>query len=287
MKILIPLSFIVALIFSGCENFKSQYEQANKERDSLIAVGEIKDSSLNDFMGSMNEIETNLDTIAHKQRNIEQAAAQPAENRGEQKVRINENIRIINDLLDQNNLLIGELQKKASAQGHRISELKKLVDNLNQRVSEKDTELVMLKFQLDDMKMNVENLNVTIDTLTAQNVSKESSLKENIGKLHTAYYIIGTFKELRDKKIINKEGGFLGMGKSQIMRRDFNTDSFTKIDVTQVTSFDLNCKEAKIITIHPSDSYTLDKDKDKVKSLTVSDYEKFWGVSKYLVIEKN
>ena len=287
MKNLVPLSFIVAIIFFGCDNYKSRYEQINKQRDSLIFAGEIKDSSLNDFISSMNEIETNLDTIAHKQKNIEQAAAQSIEAQGTQKERINENIRIINDLIDKNNSLIVDLQKKVSGQGHRITELKKLVDSFNKRIAEKDTELVMLRLQLDDMKMNVENLNVTIDTLTAQNVSKESSLKENISRLHTAYYVIGTFKELRDKKIITKEGGFLGMGKSQLMRNDFNIDAFTKIDVTQVTSFDLNCNDAKVITVHPRDSYSLDKEQNKIKSLTVSDYEKFWGVSKYLVIEKN
>jgi chromosome segregation ATPase len=289
MKHLIPASFIlcICIIFNSCENFKTQYESASRRADSLNMASDLKDSSINTFIASLNEIETNLDTIAHKQGSIEQTTSLSGEAKADQKARINESISIINELLDRNRELLSQMQKKVRSQGHKLSELQKLVDNLNVKISEKDTELVMLNYQLADMKMNVENLNVTIDTLTSQNVSKEGQIKEKTEKLHSAYYIVGTYKELRDKKVVNKEGGFLGIGKNQKLINDFNGDAFTKIDITQTASLELNCKDAKIITTHPMNSYSLEKDKDKVKSLTITDYEKFWGVSKYLVIVKN
>jgi hypothetical protein len=46
----------------------------------------------------------------------------------------------------------------------------------------------------------------------------------------------------------------------------------------------------KIITSHPSDSYTLDKDasdKDKVTNIVITNSEKFWSTSKYLVVVKD
>lgn len=287
MKKLIPLNFILYIIFYGCENYKPQFEQIRQERDSLIYVTDAKDSSINSFIASFNEIESNLDTIAYSQGAIEQNSDQTNELKADQKERINENIRIINEMLERNKLLIENLEKKVKSQGGRISELRKLVDNLKAQVSAKDTELVVLKFQIDDLKMNVDNLNVTIDTLTAQNLSKENLLKENIEKLNAAYYIIGTFKELRDKNIVNKEGGFLGIGKNQILKADFNSDAFTRVDITKLSNIELNCKKAIIITNHPSASYSFEKEKDKFKLLTINDYEKFWGASKYLVIVKD
>ncbi|MEO5571176.1 MAG: hypothetical protein ABIT08_11225 [Bacteroidia bacterium] len=287
MKNIILLSFALCFVFASCENFKTQYESASRKADSLIIAADMKDSSINSFLVSMNEIETNLDTIAHKQGSIEQSTSVSGETKTDQKTRINENILAINDLLNKNKELIGQLQKKVRSQGNKLGALQKLVDNLNIKLAEKDSELVKLNYQLADMKMNVENLNVTIDTLTAQNVVKEGRIKEKTEKLQTAYYAVGTYKELRDKNVLSKEGGFLGIGKNQKLINDFNGDAFTKIDITQTLSIELNCKEAKIVTTHPANSYTLDKDKDKIKSLTINDYEKFWGVSKYLVIVKN
>jgi chromosome segregation ATPase len=287
MKKVALLSFVLGLVFSSCENFKTQYESASRKADSLSVVAETKDASINSFIASLNEIETNLDTIAHKQASIERTTTTAGENKSDQKARINENIMTINELLDKNRELIEQLQKKSRSQGRKISELQKLVNNLNLKMAEKDSELVKLNYQLADMKMNVENLNVTIDTLTAQNVVKESVIKEKTEKINTAYYIVGTYKELRDKKVLNKEGGFLGIGKNQKLINDFDGDAFTKIDITQTLTINLDCKEAKIITTHPANSYSFDKDKDKVRSLTISDFDKFWGVSKYLVIVKN
>lgn len=287
MKKFIPLSFAICILFTACENFKTQYESAIKKADSLTVEADLKDSSINSFIASLNEIETNLDTIARKQDIIGQAGSVSGESQADQKARINNNIFAINDLLERNRELVAGMQQKVRAQSHKFKELQRLVDKLNLKIAEKDTELVMLNYQLADMKMNVENLNVTIDTLTAQNVAKENDIKDKTVKLQTAYYIIGTYKELRDKKVVNKEGGFLGIGKNQKLINDFNGDAFTKIDITQTPSLELNCKEAKIITTHPMNSYKLEKDKDKVSSLSITDYEKFWGVSKYLVIVKN
>lgn len=287
MKTLLPVFFVLLISLQGCENFKDEYELANHKIDSLIYVSDVKDSSLNSFISAFNEIETNLDTIANRQESIEQTGTRPAELQGDQRERINDDIRVINELLGKNRTMISDLQRKVKSQGGKIFELNKLMDGLNKQVAQKDTELVALKFQLDDMKLNLDNLNVTVDTLTAQNLAKAADLKMNIEKLHTAYYVVGTYKELLAKNVVNKEGGFLGIGKNKVLKNDFNSDAFTKIDITQLLNIDLNCKEVKLLTNHPSQSYTLEKDKDNVKAISITDAERFWGTSKYLVIVKN
>ena len=48
----------------------------------------------------------------------------------------------------------------------------------------------------------------------------------------------------------------------------------------------IDSKGAKLVTSHPADSYTLNKEKDKVVSIQITNAEKFWSASKYLVVVK-
>ena len=102
--------------------------------------------------------------------------------------------------------------------------------------------------------------------------------------------MIGKTKELQEANLINKAGGLLGIGRTPKLSESFDKEKFTRIDYTQISSIPVNSDGVKIITIHPADSYILDKDtKDKnlVKSIVITNAEKFWSASKYLVIIKS
>lgn len=47
----------------------------------------------------------------------------------------------------------------------------------------------------------------------------------------------------------------------------------------------LYSKSAKILTMHPSSSYTLQRDANKQYVLRISNPQIFWSTSKYLVIQ--
>ena len=69
------------------------------------------------------------------------------------------------------------------------------------------------------------------------------------------------------------------------MINDFKPDAFTMIDITQTKTIELNAKTAKVISTHPTGSYSIDrKDKNHVNSLIISDPDQFWKASKYLVV---
>ena len=86
------------------------------------------------------------------------------------------------------------------------------------------------------------------------------------------------------RKIINKTGGLLGIGRTSQIDPNIDNSKFTRIDYTKVNDIDLNSTGAKIITAHPSDSYALDKNHGKTINLMINDPEKFWSASKYLVV---
>ena len=134
------------------------------------------------------------------------------------------------------------------------------------------------------MDIEVHNLTATVDTLSTENKIKTQIIEEKTTALNTAFYIVGTYKELSAKNIITKEGGFIGLGKSKTVSKDFNRDAFTKIDITKFKSLPINKKKAKMLTVHPSNSYKFDGNADKVDNLVITNADDFWSGSKYLVI---
>ena len=60
----------IALTITACDNRQAEVDQANRQSDSLASIINERDSSLNDFLSSFNEIEKNLDSIARKQNAI-------------------------------------------------------------------------------------------------------------------------------------------------------------------------------------------------------------------------
>ncbi|MBL0342551.1 MAG: hypothetical protein IPP71_17605 [Bacteroidetes bacterium] len=277
---LIPLAIV-----TSCKDYKPEMEQALVERDSVLMMSEAKDSSINAFLETLSEIETNLDSITQNQEAISMASGDKMEFNKDIRERINQNIGIINQLLEKNKLMLGSLNEKLRKSNINIGSLKKMIEQLNADIAQKDAELASLNIQLSDYRLMVDNLNRSMDSLNVMNQQKETVINDKTTLLNTAYWAIGNYKQLKASNILNKQGGFLGMGKEKVLKKDFNNDGFNLIDITKVQSFDINNKTAKIVTNHPSDSYTLQKDaKGIILKLEITDPTRFWKASKYLVI---
>jgi len=286
MKNLLLILFAAVSLFVGCKSYKKEFTEVSLERDSLVYVADMKDSSLHLFMSAFDEIESNLDTITQKQDALEQDSMQIIEIKGDQRERINDNIRVINRMLERNRKLISDLKEQDRLKDSRIAALQNIVHKLNEQVENKEAELMPLKIQLDEKSQNLETLKLQVDTLTANKLPKEVKVKEKLEKFYTAFYVVDTYKKLRFNGIVDTKGGFLGIGQNQMLKQDFKTDGFTKINIEETISIPLNCRGANIITNHPSDSYVFVREGDTLRSLDIKDYEKFWGASKYLVVER-
>ena len=104
--------------------------------------------------------------------------------------------------------------------------------------------------------------------------------------MHKGFVAYGTYKDLKAKGLISKEGGFLGLGKKESLIEDFDNKSFTQINITETTTIPVNSKTAKLITEHPKNSYELVRDKDnRIASIEIKDPAQFWKISKYAVVE--
>jgi hypothetical protein len=109
-------------------------------------------------------------------------------------------------------------------------------------------------------------------------------LQQQTQELNRAYFAIGSRKELVDNNIITREGGFLGIGRSNKVRADLNHDFFTRLDMTKDFEITIAGNNPQLITSHPSDTYEIGLD-DDVNVLYIKNADRFWGTSKYLVIQ--
>jgi hypothetical protein len=170
-------------------------------------------------------------------------------------------------------LLRGKL-KKADV---KISELEKMLERLIADVADKEN-------TINELREDLAKYDIAMDELTATVNNMEEVMIEKDAELSTAFYVVGSSKELKEAGIITKEGGFIGLGKIKKLREDFNKDYFTKIDTRQVKQIMLGSgKKAEILTSHPKASYKVIGVKTPEK-LEITNVKEFWAASKYLVI---
>lgn len=277
--------FLVAIVITASSLFTiscgGSEKEANPLADSLSGVnGELsgqlteKEVALQEFVSAFNEIQDNLTAIKEKEK-IVTAHSQSGDVKSKEES-IKEDIQAIYDLMSKNKNRIGSLSKKLKDSKSKISGLEKMIETLQAQIDSKDGEISELKAQLESKNIELSNI-----VMNLENVEAESSAKTE--KINTAFYAFGTSKELKEKNVITKEGGFIGMGKSTKLKDDFNKEYFTKIDVSQTNSINIGAKKAKIITSHPSSSYKLVGEKT-IEKIEILNAEDFWSNSKYLVI---
>lgn len=272
----------VILMFVACNN--KEMDKLKLENQKLMVETNAKDSVINDFFGSFDEIESNLGIIKSKEGMITESTSKNNEISQDARQRINEDIQMINDLMEKNKQAIASLKNKLKSSNMKIKKLEEMLARYEQQLLDKDVEIGKLKEQLLNLNFTVENLSASIDTLKRTNTAKEEMISQKTEEINTAYYALGTEKELKENKVISKSGGFIGIGRSQKVQQDFNPEYFKKIDITKVTTINIGGKKAKLLTSHPSSSYKMEGTDKKIDKLIITNTKDFWKASKYLVI---
>jgi myosin heavy subunit len=284
MKNYILISSASLLMMVGCKNPMAD-ERVVQQRDSLLSVIDERDNSVDEFINSFNEVESNLNTVASKQ-SIILSNSKNGDLRASQKERINSEIQAINELMEQNSQKLKDLTKKLNRSSSKNAKLEKTIALLNEQLNQKYAELAELNEHLNVLNAQVSVLQTYVDTLSSSNMAQMQTINNKTKELHTAYYIVGTSKDLEKANLIDKEGGLLGIGKTSKLSDNLDRNMFVQIDYTETTVIPVNSKHMKMITTHPADSYTLDKTDKMVNSIKITDPDKFWSASKYLVVTK-
>ena len=279
MKKLFFASLCLAALV-GCQDNKSKVDSAvSAERDSLNKVIAQKDNEINDIMSTFNQIEEGLREIGQAEGRISVARDGEGASRTQ---RIAENMQFIQQTMQQNRELIDKLRTQLRESSINGEQLKKTIESLALQLEEKDKQLQQLRAELDakdihimDLDEKIANLNSNVSNLSSESAKKTETINAQDKQLHSAWFVFGTKKELKEQKILVN---------GKVLQGNFNKEYFTKVDIRVDKEIKLYSRSAKMLTSHPSSSYTLQRDANKQYVLRITDPQLFWSTSKYLVV---
>lgn len=281
MKKILSIAAVAAALLCSCGGGNGQETDSTSKVDSLQSVIDQRDNEINQLMGTFNEIQEGFSLINQAEGRIN-AMSEDVE-RGNNAESIRENILFIQQTMAANREKIANLEAQLSASNINASKLKEAVAALTAQLEAKDKELEALRAQLAEKDLQIESLNANVTTLTEENneVKQQRDESQELARnqdtqLNTAYYVFGTSSELKEHKIL-KSG--------DVLKGDYDKSYFTKIDIRKTQVIALSSKSAKILTTHPTDSYTLMKDTKGEYTLRITNADKFWSISKYLVVQ--
>jgi chromosome segregation ATPase len=278
------------MLASGCNQTKDEVAQLKATNDSLVSVSQAKDSTVAMFVSSFNDIQANLDSIKMKEKIISKATEGSSELKSRTKDQINSDINMIYKLQLDNRRMIASLRSKLKNAGAQAAEMERMIDNLSRQIEEKDVQIAQLKedltnvnVQVADLTTKVGYLNANVDTLSTLNQQKQLALNDKTAELNTAYYVIGTTKDLTEKKIVTKEGGFIGLGRTKELTPEIDKKALTKVDITNLDVIPIMKNKVDVLSTHPKNSYRL-TGKNQADSLVITNQKEFWSLSKVLVL---
>ena len=282
MKKLFFLSVCAVAMLTACTGNKAINEAAQRDRDSLMQVISQRDAELDEIMGTVNEINEGFRQINEAQGRVTSEAAN-----GEganMKAQIQENIHFIQQTLQQNREQLEKLRSRLKNSTLEGTKLKETIDQLTAQLEEKSVQIETLQSELasknitiEEQTQKIEQLNTNVTELTTQNEEKAKVVAEQDKQINTAWFVFGTKSELKEQNILNK--------KEVLKEGSFNKNYFTEIDIRTQKEIKLYSKSAKLLTSHPSGSYTLAKDAKGQYVLKINNPNTFWSVSRYLVIQ--
>lgn len=284
MKKLLLLSVCV-LALSSCGN-RAQNEALRAQNDSLTLALSERDAELESIMGAFNEVQEGFRLINEAENRVDLQSGVAEGASVSQKIK--EDIRFISEKLQSNREQIAKLEEQLKNSKYATAQMKKTLANLNQELEAKTQQIATLQAELASKNIRiaelddvVTGLNQNVKDLVAENEVKSATVASQDKALNTAWFVFGTKSELKEQKIISSK--FLQKTKV-LADDDFNKDYFTQIDIRTDKTIKLYSKSAELLTTHPEGSYELAKDANGTLTLVVTNPNKFWSVSRYLVI---
>ena len=292
LSVSISLLIAFAVVFFLRENkFKTQRTEAALIHENLNGVIEHRDSVINDLVMTFNAIEKDMN-IVREQENLLALSVDDPEFTSDVRERIVSEIQQMNTLLEENRAKVKTLNKRLKQSGLKIAALEDKMVLLEASIAQRDSSINVLKTELVNRDFRLAELNTVIDSLDMEVVEREETIQvkdalisQNQAELDKAYLASGNYKELEEKGIVAKEGGFLGIGKSKVVPADLADNEFDQISISQTDRIAVYAKKAELISNHPQESYQVVSNDSIVEYIQITQPQKFWKKTRYAVVE--
>lgn len=286
-KIGVVLFILSATLFASCDSSKekeqaleAQITSLKKENDALRNKSKKQEATIGSYKNTLEEIDFNLNKIE-----LNWALVANLETEGGKKIDVEERIKnrisFINKLISNSQLKISsldknlnELRKTSSEKSDEVLALDKALKSAARKLIDKEEEFVRQRAAL----------NLELGDLEKVYEEQKAFTNELHKMLNRAYYFTGSAKDLRKNNIVDKTGGFIGIGKVKIMNASSKESIFHLIEKDKTIQLPLKGNKSKLITSHPANSYSITIE-NGLKVLTIIDRSAFWKVGNYLIIQ--
>ena len=272
---------MVPMVLTACNYKTDAYKSLEQEKDSLLLEEQKKSAQLNQVMAVMNLIEDNFTQIREAEDFVTFQTGQEQLTEDSMQ-RVVENLDLIKTTLTDNRKQIDSLKKQLNKSKFASKDLKKLIERLNGKIEEHtqlitklQAELALKDIRITELDQLVTDLNTNLADVQENVVQKDNTIASQDAQLNKVWYVFGTRKELKEQEIFTRNG---------LLEEGFNKSYFLENDIRKVSEIALYSKKAKLLTNHPASSYVLEKVNDYLV-LKITDQNKFWEISHYLVIE--
>lgn len=297
MKIgVVLLGALTVAMWFGMSSINKKKEVLVQNVERLEKKALQKELVFEEMVGMIDEVETQIDEIVTRENLI-------VDSRGEQfssdqKGKLVSELQMIDDLILRSANGIQKLNDKVRSSEMRLGVFQRKINGLQADLKDRAEQIVNLKTELvakDEalafLMDQADSLNTTINAQLQTLDEKEFEIGQLTAlntELNKGYLAIGTFDELKDKGVVDKEGGFLGLlGRKMTLQEDAELAQFMTIDKREMNKLRIEANKLSLVSEHPSDSYTiLPGETEDVKILEITNPDTFWQISQYLVITK-
>lgn len=298
----IAVVLLVAVAFSLGWGLITSSEQNESEKAELIRQNETladaisrKESDFNDVLYMMTEAEDQIRQIVEKENlvyshNLE--GVKPTKH----ELLVQE-IEMIDELVIRSKATIKSLEEKVKGANFKTNVFQNRVARLNTELKERETVIAGLREEIITKDESIALMTVQVDALIESAaeqdevlVGKEQEiaiLTDENNALNKAYLAIGSFKELKDRGLVQRQGGFLWFGRTIDVQEDADRGEFLEVDIREVNMLPVRAANLSLLSEHPTSSYqVVPGETEDMKILEITNPDEFWKVSKYLVISK-
>lgn len=275
----------------SCVENSGKYKALQAQLDSLQNSYNVQGAELDEVFATINEIEQGLSSIRESESILAVQTADGIEIKAGSKEQLKSDVEAIKSAIknyqdeikkleNDKRLQSAQFKKRLSAMQKELKEKSEIIETISRQLEEKEAQIARQSKQIATLDETVSNLKDEVSTLSTEGQQLKAKVADQEAEIYSVYYIVGSKAELIEAGVMTRGGLF----KSSKVSYQAEKDAFVKIDLREISEINTNAGKAKVMSIHPKGTYAF-VENDGEMVLNISDPEKFWQQTKYLVIQ--
>lgn len=291
--VLIAAIALFSIGLSSCDKKKEKIAEQEVTIDIMEKELASKDSTYNELIDMLTKAEDQVAKITERENLVVSTTDEGKRRSSDQML---SDLNQIDKLIKDSNASIKNLSAKLKKSNIEVSAFKKRITQLNEKLEDQQVTIMSLRSEIRRQEEDMKVVAAKYDSIQLQTVDQRQIIADRdqeiellvntTDELNKVHYVVGSYKELKETGIVDKEGGFLWIGRTIDLDASVDKSQFIEKDIRDFSELKIDGDKIKLVTEHPKGSYDIVPDEldEDVKYLRITDPAKFWEISNYLVI---